>query len=158
MPRIQAMPLALLAALLAPTPVSAFQAPVRTDSADVVATVDRYHAALAAGDSVAVAGLLAPDALILETGGVETRAQYLGGHLRGDIAFAAAVPRERGPISVQLRGDVAWATSTSTTKGDYRGRAINSVSAELMILVRTGQGWRIAAIHWSSRNRPAGGE
>lgn len=157
MPRIQAMPLALIAALLVAAPVSAFQAPVRTDSADVVATVDRYHAALAAGDSITVAGLLVPDALILETGGVETRAQYLGGHLRGDIAFAAAVPRERGPISVQLRGDVAWATSTSTTRGDYRGRAINSVSAELMILVRTGQGWRIAAIHWSSRNRPPQG-
>lgn len=130
------------------------QTGARSDSAEVVAAVDRYHAALAAGDSTAVAGLLAPEAVILESGGIETRAQYLGGHLRGDIAFAQGVPRERGPITVQVHGDVAWATSTSTTRGEYRGRAINSVSAELMVLVRTAQGWRIAAIHWSSRSRP----
>lgn len=129
------------------------------DSLAVVQAVDAYHAALAAGDSAAVAGLLTSDAVILEAGGVETRTQYLGGHLRGDIAFAAAVPRERGPIAVYLRGDVAWATSTSVTSGEYRGRAVNSVSAELMVLVRTTAGWRIAAIHWSSRSRPpTGGE
>jgi uncharacterized GH25 family protein/ketosteroid isomerase-like protein len=138
--------------------VEAGQAGAQTDSTDVVAAVDRYHAALAAGDSAAVAGLLALEAVILESGGVETRAQYLGGHLRGDIAFAQGVPRDRGPIQVQVRGDVAWATSTSTTRGEYRGRAINSVSAEIMILVRTAPGWRIAAIHWSSRARPAGGQ
>lgn len=131
--------------------------PVRSDSADVAATVHRYHAALAAGDSVAVATLLAPGAVILESGGVETRAQYLGGHLRGDIAFAQAVPSERGAVAVTVRGGVAWASSTSTTRGEYRGRAVNSVGAELMVLVRTTAGWQIAAIHWSSRSRPAQG-
>lgn len=124
-----------------------------SDSADAVAAVDAYHAALTAGDSVAVDRLLSEDAIILESGGVETRAQYLGGHLRGDIAFAQAVPRQRGPITVRVRGDVAWATSTSVTQGEYRGREINSASAELMVLVRAGSGWRIAAIHWSSRAR-----
>lgn len=157
--------LALILALIGPiVPVPAWAgssarppALPASDSAEVVAAVDRYHAALASGDSVAVAGLLAPNAVILESGGVETRAQYLGGHLRGDITFAQGVPRERGPITVQVSGDVAWATSTSTTRGEFRGRSINSVTAELMVLVRTGQGWRIAAIHWSSRNRPPQG-
>jgi len=138
--------------------VEAGQAGARSDSAEVVAAVDRFHAALASGDSVAVANLLAPDAVILESGGVETRAQYLGGHLRGDIAFAQAVPRERGAIQVHLEGPLAWATSTSITRGDYRGRAVNSVSAELMVLMRTPEGWRIRAIHWSSRARPAAGQ
>jgi hypothetical protein len=36
------------------------------------------------------------------------------------------------------------------------GRAINSVGAELMVLVRSGSTWKIAAIHWSSRQRRAG--
>ncbi len=138
--------------------VEAGPAGARSDSAEVVSTVDRFHAALATGDSVAVASLLAPDAVILESGGVETRAQYLGGHLRGDIAFAQAVPRERGAIQVHLEGPLAWATSTSVTRGEYRGRTINSVSAELMVLLRTPEGWRIKAIHWSSRARPAGGQ
>jgi ketosteroid isomerase-like protein len=123
------------------------------DSSAVVAAVDAYHTALSAGDSVTVAALLTEDATILESGGVETRAQYLGGHLRGDIAFAAAVPRERGAITVRVRGDVAWATSTSVTQGTYREREINSASAELMVLERTATGWKIAAIHWSSRAR-----
>jgi len=129
---------------------------MRSDSTDVVAAVHRFHAALVAGDSAAVAGLLTADVSILESGGAETRAQYLGGHLKGDIAFAQAVPSERGPVLVRVKGDVAWASSTSTTKGEYRGRAVNSVGAELMVLVRSGEGWKIAAIHWSSRaGRPA---
>lgn len=123
------------------------------DSLAVVAAVDAYHTALSAGDSSAVERLLTPEAVILESGGVETRAEYLGGHLRGDIAFAQGVPRERGPITVQVRGDVAWASSTSVTQGTYREREINSASAELMVLVRTTTGWKIAAIHWSSRAR-----
>jgi ketosteroid isomerase-like protein len=52
-----------------------------------------------------------------------------------------------------VRGDVAWVVGTSTTRGEYRGRPVDSAGAELMVLTRTPQGWRIAAIHWSSRRR-----
>lgn len=121
------------------------------DSAAVAAVVDSYHRALATGDSAAALALLTEDAIILESGGVETRAEYRAGHLPGDIAFARAVARERGPIHVAVRGDVAWATSTSTVRGQYRDRAVNSAGAELMVLTRTAAGWKIAAIHWSSR-------
>lgn len=134
------------------TPVEAGHL-ARQDSAAVLVTVERFHTALAAGDSTAVADLLAPEAVILETGGIETRAQYLGGHLRGDIAFARAVPRQPGPANVRIVGDVAWVASTSVTQGTYREREVNSVTAELMVLVRSGGRWRIAAVHWSSRAR-----
>lgn len=129
------------------------QGGVQADSAAVVSVVDQYHRALAAGDTAAVLRLLAPDAIILESGGVETRSEYLSHHLPGDIAFAQAVPRERGPIEVRMSGNTAWATSTSTTVGEYRGRSINSQGAELMVLTREGDEWKIRAIHWSSRNR-----
>jgi ketosteroid isomerase-like protein len=123
------------------------------DSADVAATVERFHRALATADSAGALALLTPDVTILESGGVEDRAEYRSHHLGSDIEFARAVPSRRGPMAVRVHGDVAWATSTSTTEGTFRGRAINSSGAELMVLVRTPQGWRIAAIHWSSRNR-----
>ena len=123
------------------------------DSTAIVQTIARFHAALAAGDSAQVAALLAPDVLILESGGIETREEYLGGHLRGDIAFAQAVARQPGPMTLRVVGDVAFAASTSVTQGEYRGRSVNSVGAELMILVRTGGIWKIAAVHWSSRAR-----
>jgi ketosteroid isomerase-like protein len=123
------------------------------DSAAVAAAVNRYHEALSTGDSVAAMALLAPDAMILESGGQETREEYRGHHLPGDIAFARAVRSERSPMRVRVHGDVAWATSTSVTQGTYNGRAINSTGAELMVLVRTAEGWKISAIHWSSRAR-----
>lgn len=123
-----------------------------SDSAAVAAVVHQYHQALASGDSTAALALLAADAVILESGGIETRAEYRSLHLPSDIAFARAVTSDRGPIAVRIRGDVAWAASTSTTRGQYRDRAINSTGAELMVLTRTPDGLRISAIHWSSRN------
>lgn len=128
------------------------QAPA-ADSAEVARTVTRFHQAVAAGDSAGALALLTEDAIILEAGGVETRAEYRSHHLGGDIEFARAIRSERGPIRVKVRGDVAWATSTSTTQGDFKGRAINSAGAELMVLTRTPAGWRIASVHWSSRTR-----
>jgi hypothetical protein len=44
---------------------------------------------------------------------------------------------------------VAWVYSTSTTKGEYRGREINSRGAELAVLVRSDGTWRIVALQWS---------
>ena len=124
-----------------------------SDSAAVAAVVDRYHMALAAGDSATAMSLLAPDAIILEAGGVETREEYRSHHLPGDIAFASAVKSERAPLHVRIRGDVAWTIGTSSTQGTYRERPIDSLGAELMVLTRTASGWRISAIHWSSRQR-----
>jgi len=121
------------------------------DSAAVVRAVQAYHAALQAGDSVAALALLAEDVRIAESGGLETRDEYRSHHLPGDMAFAAAVTREPGPVHVTVVGDVAWAVSTSRTTGTFRERGINSSGAELMVLTRGAHGWRIRAIHWSSR-------
>ena len=126
---------------------------VSADSSAIAAVVDNYHAALASGDSVSALGLLADDAVILESGGLETRAEYRSHHLPGDIAFARAVKSARGPLKVTLNGATAWTSSTSTTQGQFNGRAINSVGAESMVLTRSGTSWRIRSIHWSSRNR-----
>jgi ketosteroid isomerase-like protein len=122
----------------------------QADSTAIVSVVDRYHRALSDGDTVTALSLLAPDALIVESGDVETREQYRSHHLRADIEFARAVPSTRGPVRVTVRGDVAWAISTSKTQGAYRGRTIDSQGAELMVVVRDQEGWRIRAVHWSS--------
>jgi uncharacterized protein (TIGR02246 family) len=143
----------LLAAALALPASSRAQQPA-SDSAAVAAVVDRYHRALATGDSAAALALLAPDAVVLESGGVESRAEYRGHHLPADIAFARAVPSERGPVRVTVQGSVAWAASTSSTRGRFRNRDVNSAGAELMVLSRSADGrWLIRAIHWSSRTR-----
>jgi ketosteroid isomerase-like protein len=123
------------------------------DSAAIAAVVGKYNEALAAGDSTGALALLDDDAVILESGGVETRAEYRSHHLPGDINFAKSARSQRGPVHVRIRGDVAWTTATSTTQREVNGNPVTSVLAELMVLVRTPGGWKISAIHWSSRNR-----
>ena len=147
----------LLALVLATHNVLAqAQSPV-ADSAAATATVSSFHAALARGDSDAALRLLAPDAVILENGSVETREEYRSHHLPADMEFAQAVPARQGAMQVTVSGDVAWVSSSSVTKGTFHERAINSAGAELMVLSRTAAGWVIRAIHWSSRTLRSGG-
>lgn len=144
--------IALIAgALTAPSP-SAAQSQA-ADSAAVAETVRRFHEALVRGDSATAMGLLAEDAVVLEAGGVESRAEYEAHHLAADMRFAATVPSTPGPLRVRLAGEMAWATSTSDAVGSVDGRPVNSVTAELVVLSRTAGGWRIRAISWSSRRR-----
>ena len=123
------------------------------DSAAVIATAARFHAALAAGDSSAAMSLLDAGVRILESGGIEDRAHYREHHLPADIAFARAATSTRTVKEVAVRGDVAWLVATSTTTGESNGRPINSQGAELMVLARVATGWTITAVHWSSRRR-----
>lgn len=122
-----------------------------SDSAAIANAVDRFHNALAAGDSATAAGLLHVDAVVLESGTLEARAEYLRHHLPADIAFARAVVTSRRLHRLTQRGDTAWAASTSRTTGTFEGNPVSSDGAELVVLHRTPAGWRIVSIHWSSR-------
>ena len=123
------------------------------DSLAVVQVLERFHAALRAGDSTGALRLLAPDAVIVETGGIESLAEYRSHHLPADIGFAKANERKPGPVSVRVVGSVAWAWSTSETAGTAQGQPVTSLGAELAVLTRSADGWRIQSIHWSSRRR-----
>lgn len=139
-----------------PTTASAQDSsPPASDSAAAVATVERFRAALARGDSAAVLGLLAPDAIILESGSVESRAEYRSHHLPADIEYARAIPGEHKLMQATVHGDVAWVSSTSITQGKIKKRAVNSAGAELIVLSRRDRqsSWQVRALHWSSRRR-----
>jgi ketosteroid isomerase-like protein len=123
------------------------------DSAAIVDVVNRFHAALEHGDSAGAATLLDERAVILESGELETRPDYLRHHLAADIAFARTVRSSRQVGRVEQAGDGAWVISTSRATGTFSGRPVDSEGAELMVLSRTSAGWRIAAIHWSSHRR-----
>lgn len=140
----------VLCSIVLPGTVRA-QSSSRTDSADVIAAVARFHSALAAGDSAGALSLLAADVVIAESGGIEMRDEYRSHHLPADIEFARAISGVTADVRVTVRGDVAWLTSTSATRGEFRGRPINSRGAELIVLTRESGGWKIRAIHWSSR-------
>ena len=123
------------------------------DSADVAKVVNDFHAALSTGDSTKALSLLASDAVVLESGGIESRAEYRSHHLLEDIEFAKAIASTRGALQVTVDGTSAWTAATSTTQGQFKGRAINSVGAESVFLTKRDGVWRIRSIHWSSRRR-----
>lgn len=124
-----------------------------SDSAAVAAVVSKYDEALAAGDSLTALALLTDDATILETGRIETKAEYRSHHLAADINASKGGQSQRGPLDVRVQGDVAWTTSISTSQRTVNGNTTTSSLAELMVLVKTHGAWKISAIHWSSGRR-----
>ena len=112
--------------------------------------VGQFHAALAAGDSAAAARLLDTGVVVLESGDLETRAAYLRDHLGADIKFARSAKSVREVKRVEQHEGTAWVVSTSRATGKFEGRPVDSDGAELIVLRRVGQDWRIVAIHWSS--------
>ncbi len=153
MPFVSPRVLAFLFVVMAGPPAGAQPGP--SDSASAVAAVERFRAALTAGDSATALSVLAPDAIILESGDVETRAEYRSHHLPADIEYARAIPGAHTLKSVVIHGDAAWVSSTSITQGRMKDRAINSAGAELIVLSRRDKQspWQIRAIHWSSHRR-----
>jgi ketosteroid isomerase-like protein len=121
------------------------------ETAEISATVERFHHALVQGDRAAALVLLAPDVVILEGGEAQTRAEYEREHLDEDIAFARTTTTEHSQLKIEQQGDAAWVTATSKTTGTFNGRKIDSVGVELVVLTRSESGWRIRAIHWSNR-------
>lgn len=126
-----------------------------SDSTDVASVVKRFHAALETADSATAVQLLHPDVVIIEAGSVERLDEYRSHHLPADIEFGQTIKSEQSALHVSVDGKMAWAWSTSSTKGSFKGRAVDSLGAEMMTLVKTSQGWRIVGIHWSSRRRPS---
>jgi ketosteroid isomerase-like protein len=122
-------------------------------TAAVQKVVDAFHAGLKAGDTARVMTLLAPDVLLLEAGGIETRAEYELNHLPADVEFEKSVTTSFKPYRVTVVGDAAWAVNTNEYRGTFRDRPVDSVGVELMVLSREPAGWLIRAIHWSSRAR-----
>ena len=148
----------ILGAAIVPFALGATRLPAtlrqtHVDSVAVAKVVNDFHDALSKGDSATALRLLSEDAVILESGEIETRSEYRSHHLPADIEFAKAVFSRPAPLQVRINGNVAWTAGTKTTNGEFKGRTIDSAGAESMILTKQAAGWRIRSIHWSSHKR-----
>lgn len=113
--------------------------------------VDAFHADLDSGDGAAALALLDDKVLIFEGGGAErSKAEYATNHLGADSEFSKATKSEITRRMVDVGPDMAVVASEGRTTGEFRGRKIDNVSAETMVLRRGPSGWRIIHIHWSS--------
>ena len=126
-------------------------APAPPNEADVTAVVESFYGAMKAGDAAAAMRLIAPDAVFLESGKLETRAEYQTNHLPADIEFESQVTGKRGPMRVTFEGNAAWVIATTDFEGTFNGNPVNFVSTQLMVLTRDSDAWLIRTIHWSSR-------
>ena len=156
----------VVALLVVAAPLSAHEPAQKATQANTLSasargaaeTVDAFHAALHRGDTRAAAALLAEDALIFESGGVErSKAEYAGHHLPADAEFSRLVSSVVNRRAGNSNGTLAWIASEGRTTGAYKGKLLDLLTTETMLLRRTNSGWKIVHIHWSSaENRRRG--
>lgn len=139
---------ALIATALA---LPACMAPPPPNPAEVTAVVESFYAAIKKGDSAAAMNVIAPDAVFLESGKLETRAEYESNHLPADIEFESQVTGKRRPMQVTFKDDAAWVIALTEYAGTFEGDPVDFISAQLVVLTRDSGTWRIRSIHWSSR-------
>lgn len=117
-----------------------------------VVVIDLFHAAMKRGDADAVATLLMDDAVIYEQGGAEaSKAEYVTGHLPGDIAYSAGMTDAIASRRSEVSGAFALVMTQGRTTGTHDGKPVDRLTTETMVLKRVKGIWRIAHIHWSSR-------
>ena len=119
--------------------------------AEVTAAVESFYAAIKKGDPAAAMSLIAPDAVFVESGKLETRAEYEMNHLPADIEFESQVNGKRRPMQVKFNGDTAWVIALTEYAGTFEGDPVDFISAQLVVLTRDAGAWHIRSIHWSSR-------
>jgi ketosteroid isomerase-like protein len=119
--------------------------------AEVAAVLESFYGAIKRGDATAAMSVIAPDALFIESGRLETRAQYEKNHLPSDIDFEKQVTGKRDPLRITFKDDAAWVIATTNYDGKFEGAPVSFVSAQLMVLTRDEGTWKIRSIHWSSR-------
>jgi ketosteroid isomerase-like protein len=105
------------------------------------------------GDKAAAMRPIAADAVFVESGKLETRAEYEANHLPADIDFERQITGKRSPWQVKTQGDTAWVIATTEYDGTVDGSPVDFVSAQLAVLSRDSGAWQIRSIHWSSRRR-----
>jgi uncharacterized protein (TIGR02246 family) len=117
-----------------------------------IAVVEQFSTALQAADFKRVGELLAEDVLILESGGAErSREEYLDHHASADAQFLKGTHVQVKQRTARVEGSLAWVGTESELHATKDGKAMTLLSTETMILKKTGAGWRIVHIHWSSR-------
>lgn len=127
---------------------------VPADVRAAVEAVDRFSAALKAGDLKAVESLLDPEVLILESGSAErNRQEYLSHHATSDAKFLKDAHIQTLRRTAKRSGDFAWVGSESEIHAREDGKPITVLSTETMVLKSIEGSWRIVHIHWSSRSK-----
>jgi ketosteroid isomerase-like protein len=119
---------------------------------EVVQVLENFQMAIINNDQEKALALLTDDARILESGGIESKEEYLSHHFNSDGKFLGAMEREVKSQKVKSNENTAWVSTVSHMQGTYNEKEVSVNSAELAVLVKTEGGWKISSVHWSSRS------
>jgi ketosteroid isomerase-like protein len=150
MARIDRILLLIVVVLLLVAPGCRQESPADAEK-DVTAVIDAFYGGIKSGNSAATMAVVAPDALFVETGKLETRSEYEMNHLPNDIAFEKQVTGKRNVVRLTVNGDTAWMIAATEYHGTFDGADVDFVSSQLAVLSREDGTWKIRSIHWSSR-------
>ncbi len=139
--------------LLALLSFSTVAAQLSHEEKRVIKTLQAFEQAIVNSNHKAASELLSDKVRILEGDGIETKEEYLSHHFHADGKFLSAMNREIMSRSVFIEGNIAWVTTKSRLHENYNGTPIDLTSLELAVLKKTGNQWKIAALHWSSTTR-----
>src|SRR5687768_17742689 len=142
-----------IATTLATLCFSACGQPTAEAQAEIRNTLEAFYAAMKNADNAGAMALIAEDAVFVESGRLETRDEYEKNHLPSDISFEKQVSGKRGEWKITIEDNTAWAIATTEYDGIFDGAPVAFTSAQLAVLSRDGDAWRIRSIHWSSRRR-----
>jgi ketosteroid isomerase-like protein len=116
--------------------------------------IDGFHTALRLGDTAAAISLLARDLVVYEFGVIDpTLEAYAFRHLPVDMDLAAGTEWTLEERQVGGEGDTRWVASTYRVDGyQPTGDAFTYRVMESAVVVRSGDGFRVAHFHWSTDN------
>jgi ketosteroid isomerase-like protein len=117
--------------------------------------VDSFMVDIATSQFEAARQLMTPDAVVLANAQVlGNRDAYIAGPAKRDAAaLGATTQRELLHRNVKVGADLACVVSEKRLHGTPPGAqaALDILVTETMLLSRTSSGWKIAHIHWSTR-------
>jgi ketosteroid isomerase-like protein len=118
---------------------------------EVAEVVDTFHHALKNGDESTIKKILADDVIIFEGGGVErSLSEYTEHHMAADMNFLKQMQSRKLEHHIKVLGNTAVSMSRSHVKGRYKDKDIDSEGMETLLLMLTGNQWKIVHIHWSN--------
>jgi len=142
-----------IAAVAQPQQSGRYDKTIKKAGNEVLQVLENFQLAIINGNREKASKLLSDDARILESGSIETKKEYLSHHFSADGNFLQAMNHSVVSRKVNTTENSAWISTVSRMEGTYNNHNIKMDSAELVVLVKENEIWRISAIHWSSRNR-----
>lgn len=113
--------------------------------------VKQFHAALQMGNEAIVRQSLAVNVQIYEGGKVErSLTDYANHHMLADMAYLRGLTITPKEHQITITGDIAISTSISHAQGEYKGKSIDLMTMETLVLIKQADGhWKITHVHWS---------